>query len=252
MANFVSDMDGVIYRGKTLIKGADEFINRVISSGHRLLFLTNNSEQTPVDLLHKLERMGVVGLTQDHFLTSAMATAKFLQKQRQMEKRQTVYVVGGGGLVNEIYNAGFSISESKPDYVVVGKTRDLNYNMLNKAVAMIKGGAKFIGTNPDVIDPTESGEEPACGTILAAIEKATGKAPYVVGKPNPLMMLIAKETVGAKEEPTFMIGDRMDTDIVGGMEEACILAWYCQVSLPKIILANILIDLTMYLRVSQR
>lgn len=213
--SIISDMDGVIYRGKNLIPGAATFIQRLRASNTRFLFLTNNSEQTPLDLLRKLESMGLEGLGEDNFITSAMATAAFLHSQKP---RGTVYVVGGGGLINELYKAGFSISENSPDYVVVGKTTSYNFEMIKKASQLIDKGAKFIATNPDVIDPTETGFEPACGALLAPIERATGKKPYVVGKPNSLMMMIARKQLGSQAEDTVMIGDRMDTDIVAGME----------------------------------
>ncbi|MDR0306266.1 MAG: HAD-IIA family hydrolase [Chitinispirillales bacterium] len=211
----ISDMDGVIYRGKSLIPGAKEFISGLISSNTKFLFLTNNSEQTPLDLARKLERLGVKGIQESNFITSAMATATFLHNQRPAG---TVFVVGGGGLISELYKAGFSVSEHKPDYVVVGKTASFNFEMLKKAISLIMDGAKFIGTNPDVIDPMENGFEPACGSLLAAIEIASGKKPYIVGKPNSLMMTIALNQLGVVANETVMIGDRMDTDIVAGME----------------------------------
>jgi NagD protein len=215
LKNIISDMDGVIYKGKTLIPGVREFIERLISTRTKFLFLTNNSEQTPLDLKRKLESLGVDGLKEDNFITSAMATAAFLHTQRP---GGTLYVIGGGGLMSELYKVGFSISENKPDYVVVGKTSSFNYEMLKKAISCIMNGAKFIGTNPDVIDPSESGFEPACGSLLAAIEIATGKKPYIIGKPNSLMMTIALKQLGVQSCETLMIGDRMDTDIVAGME----------------------------------
>ncbi|MBB5193437.1 NagD protein [Silvimonas terrae] len=213
--SIISDMDGVIYRGKALIPGANDFVQRLLKDNVPFLFLTNNAEQTPLDLKLKLEHLGIKGLTEDNFITSAMATAMFLKNQKQ---NATVYVVGGGGLINELYNVGFSISESNPDYVVVGKTTSLSYEQLKKAVRLIDGGAKFIGTNPDMIDPVEGGNEPAAGTILAAIAAATGKTPYIVGKPNALMMTLATRKLGVHPDDAVMIGDRMDTDIVGGME----------------------------------
>lgn len=213
--NIISDMDGVIYRGKTLVSGAKEFINRLHTEKNRFLFLTNNSEQTPLDLKRKLSHMGIEGLGESNFITSAMATASFLQNQCP---GGTLYVIGGGGLISELYNAGFSISENKPDYVVVGKTNTFNFDMLKKAISLIMNGAKFIGTNPDVIDPVDNGFEPACGSILGAIQIATGKKPYIIGKPNSLMMTIALKQLGVLADETMMIGDRMDTDIVAGME----------------------------------
>lgn len=211
----ISDMDGVLYRGKTLIAGTKDFVARLIEKNIPFLFLTNNSEQTPLDLKRKLESLGILGVEEKNFITSAMATAEFLQSQKP---GATVYVVGGGGLVSEMYRIGFSISETSADYVVVGKTSHFNFEMLKKAVRLIEKGAKFIGTNPDMVDPSEDGIEPACGSLLAAIEAATGKKPYIVGKPNPMMMLVAKRRLGCHASETLMIGDRMDTDILGGME----------------------------------
>lgn len=211
----ICDMDGVIYRGKTLVDGAQSFVHYLIKNNIKFLFLTNNSEQTPLDLKLKLERMGIKGLTEENFITSAMATAIFLHSQ---SPKATAYVIGGAGLVNELYNVGFSISEHNPDYVVVGKTSMFNFEMLKKALNLIQKGAKFIATNPDVIDPIENGIEPACGSILAAIETASGKKPYIVGKPNALMMMIAKKKLDLHADDIIMIGDRMDTDIICGME----------------------------------
>jgi NagD protein len=211
----ISDMDGVLYRGKNLIPGAKEFVRRLVENSMPFLFLTNNSEQTPLDLKRKLEHMGIDGVQEENFITSAMVTAEFLKSQKPSA---TVYIVGGPGLASELYRAGFSVSESRADYVVVGKTSNLTFDMLRKAVRLIDQGAKFIGTNPDVIDPAEDGIEPACGSVLAAIQTATGKKPYIVGKPNPLMMLVAKRRIGCHASETLMIGDRMDTDILGGLE----------------------------------
>lgn len=213
--SFISDMDGVIYRGKTLVEGAKDFVHRLVETNTKFLFLTNNSEQTPIDLLRKLEGMGVEGLTEENFITSAMATATFLSAQKP---GGTAYVIGGNGLASELYKAGFSLTENKPDYVVVGKTAHFNFEMMKKALRFIEHGAKFIATNPDVVDPTENGLEPAAGSILASIEVASGKKPYVVGKPNALMMMIARKKLGSHAAETVMIGDRMDTDIVAGLE----------------------------------
>ncbi len=217
MKSIISDMDGVIYRGKQLIPGSQDFVKRLLESKTPFLFLTNNAEQTPLDLKLKLEALGIHGLTEDNFITAAMATAMFLKAQNR-KPNPTAYVVGGGGLINELYNVGFSISESNPDYVVVAKSTTFGYEQLKKAVRFIDYGAKFIGTNPDMIDPVEGGLEPAAGTFLAAISAATGKSPYIVGKPNSLMMMLAARKLGVHPENCVMIGDRMDTDIVGGME----------------------------------
>lgn len=211
----LSDMDGVIYRGKQLIPGAQQFVDRLTSAQVPFLFLTNNSEQTPLDLVRKLEHLGITGVAEDNFITSAMATALFLAAQKP---GGSAYVVGGAGLASELYKVGFSITETNPDYVVVGKTVHFNFDMLRRASRLIRDGAKFIGTNPDVLDPVESGWDPASGCILAAVETACGKQPYIVGKPNALMMTIARKKLGTRSSETAMIGDRMDTDIVGGME----------------------------------
>jgi NagD protein len=214
-SSVICDMDGVLYRGRVLINGAQEFVDRLLQERIPFLFLTNNSEQTPLDLLRKLEQLGIRGIQENNFITSAMATAMFLKQQNQ---GTAAYVVGGGGLSSELYKQGFSISEHRPNYVVVGKTTGLNYEMLRTAVRLIRQGAKFIGTNPDVVDPTPEGMEPACGAILAAIERASDRKPYIVGKPNPLMMTIATRRLGVHAEDTLMIGDRMDTDIIAGLE----------------------------------
>jgi len=213
--NIISDMDGVIYRGKELIPGACDFISRLISADIPFLFLTNNSGQTARDLARKMEALGIKGLTDANFITAAMATAIFLSSQNP---GGSAYVIGEAGLSSELYKHGFSITESRPDYVVVGKTAHFNYDMICKAARFIQNGSKFIGTNPDMIDPVEGGFEPAAGVMLKAVESACGKKPYIVGKPNSLMMMIARKQLGVHSEDTVMIGDRMDTDIVGGME----------------------------------
>ncbi len=208
-------MDGVIYRGSQLIGGAQEFVARLRKSSTKFLFLTNNSQQTPLELQLKLKSRGITGVTENDFITSAMATAMFLKEQKP---NATVYVIGGEGLMRELEAVGFSFSENNPDYVVVGKTPKFSFKMMKTAVQLIGNGAKFIGTNPDVIDPTEDGFEPACGALLASIEKACGVKPYIVGKPNSLMMTLATRKLGVHADDALMIGDRMDTDIIGGLE----------------------------------
>jgi NagD protein len=211
----ISDMDGVVYRGKQLIPGAQDFIDRMRVRGIAFLFLTNNSEQTPLDLVRKMAALGIHGLDESRFLTSAMATAQFVATQKP---RGSAYVIGGAGLATELYKVGYSLTETSPDYVVVGKTASFSFPMLKKAAQLIDGGAKFIGTNPDMTDPVEGGTEPAAGALLAAIAAATGQKPYIVGKPNSLMMIYARQMLGAHAEDCVMIGDRMDTDVVGGLE----------------------------------
>lgn len=211
----LSDMDGVIYRGKSLIPGAAKFIRQMREKQIPFLFLTNNSERSALDLTRKLESLGIEGVEESNFITAAMATASFLKAQKP---GGTAYVIGGAGLSNELYNAGFSLTENNPDYVVVGKTSDFNFDMMRKAVRFVNAGAKLIGTNPDIVDPVEDGVEPACGALLAPIEVATGRKAFCIGKPNALMMTIAKNRLGSHASETLMIGDRMDTDIIGGLE----------------------------------
>ena len=211
----ISDMDGVIYRGRELIPGAKDFVAHMREAGIPFLFLTNNSEQTPLDLARKLDHMGIRGLGTENFITAAIATAAFLNAQRP---RSTAYVLGGPALAAALYRVGYSITESHPEYVVVGKTANFSFATMRKAAQLIDGGARFIGTNPDMIDPVEGGTEPAAGAILAAIEAATGRKPYIVGKPNSLMMIYARQMLGAHAEDCVMIGDRMDTDILCGLE----------------------------------
>ena len=211
----ISDMDGVVYRGREAIPGAQDFVDRLRATDTPFVFLTNNSEQTPIDLVRKLGGLGITGLTAANFITSAMAAARFVSSQKP---HGSAFVVGGGGLAAELYNVGYSITDANPDYVVVGKTASFAFPMLRKAAQLIDAGAKFIGTNPDLVDPVEGGTEPAAGVLLAAVEAATGRRPYIVGKPNSLMMIYAREMLGVPAEDCVMIGDRMDTDVVGGLE----------------------------------
>lgn len=207
-------MDGVIYRGSQLIPGADDFIARLKKGNHGYLFLTNNSKKTPLDLRRKLLAMGI-DVPIDRFYTSAMATALFLKRQHP---GGSAFVVGDSGLTSALYDVGYSITSSKPDYVVFGETNAYGFDLVTKAIRLIIGGAKFIATNPDVVGPTEEGISPACGALTAPIERATGVAPYIVGKPNPLMMRIAIDLLEDHSENAVMVGDRMDTDIVAGLE----------------------------------
>lgn len=213
-ASFVIDMDGVIYHGHRLIPGAKDFVARLQSGGHKFLFLTNNSQWTPRDLRHRLENLGI-SVHEDAFHTSALATAEFLRQQRP---GGTAYVIGGAGLTNALYDAGYTLTERDPDYVVVGDTRSYDYEKIERAARLILGGARFIATNLDLTGPSEEGIQPACGALVAPIELTSGKKPYFVGKPNPLMMRTALKKMGAHASESFMIGDRMDTDIIAGTE----------------------------------
>jgi NagD protein len=213
-ASFVIDMDGVVYHGHQLIPGAAEFVDRLRAGGHRFLFLTNNSQWTPRDLRHRLDQIGIT-VDESAFHTSALATADFLQQQKP---NGTAYVIGGAGVTNALYGVGYTLTERNPDYVVVGDTRSYDFEKIERAIRLVLGGARFIATNVDMTGPSETGIQPACGALVAPIELATGKKPYFIGKPNPLMMRTALRKLGAHSAESFMVGDRMDTDILGGTE----------------------------------
>jgi NagD protein len=213
-ASFVIDMDGVIYHGHRLIPGALDFVERLKAGGHKFLFLTNNSQWTPRDLRHRLAALGV-DVDESAFHTSALATADFLHSQTP---NGTAYVIGGAGLTNALYEAGYTLTERDPDYVVVGDTRSYDFEKIERAIRLVLGGARFIATNLDVTGPSEEGIQPACGALVAPIELATGRKPYFVGKPNPLMMRTALRKLDAHTRDSFMVGDRMDTDILAGTE----------------------------------
>jgi NagD protein len=211
---FICDMDGVIYHGNHLLPGVPEFVNWLRSNDKKFLFLTNSSERSPRELSEKLKRLGIeVG--EQHFYTSALATAMFLSSQRP---RGSAYVIGDSGLTNALYESHFTMNDINPDYVVVGETRTYSYEKIEHAVHLIHNGAKLIGTNPDLTGPTEKGIVPATGALVAPIELATDSKAYFVGKPNPLMMRHALKILGCKREETVIVGDRMDTDIIAGIE----------------------------------
>ncbi|MGI5898787.1 MAG: HAD-IIA family hydrolase [Christensenellales bacterium] len=211
---FICDMDGVIYHGNKLLDGVVEFIDWMHANDKRYLFLTNSSERSPLELQQKLFRLGL-DISQEHFYTSALATAAFLSKQKPMG---SAYVIGEAGLINALYSVGYTINDVNPDYVVVGESRGYSYEKLERAIKLVIGGAKLIGTNPDVTGPVENGIAPATRALIAPIEMATGRHAYFVGKPNPLMMRHAQEKLGTDVRDTAIIGDRMDTDIVAGVE----------------------------------
>ena len=215
MKAFLSDMDGVLYRGAAVIPGAAEFVSRLQTSGTPFLFLTNHSGVTPADLSAKLESLGIRGVEPGHFLTAARTAALFVRRQHPGAR---VHVLGDPALVAELEAEGLTVTDTNPEYVVAGKTRDFDFTRLKKAATFLAAGARFVGTNPDKADPVEDGLEPAAGAILAALEAATGKTPFIVGKPNALMMLIARQQLGVSSSHTVMVGDRMDTDIVAGLE----------------------------------
>lgn len=211
---FISDMDGVIYHGNKLLPGAGEFVKWLEENGKDYIFLTNSPERTPRELQQKLGRMGLT-VGEEHFYTSALATASFLSSQCP---GGSAYVIGEAGLVGALYDKGFSMNDVNPDYVVVGETSSYNYDKILHAVALVRKGAKLIGTNPDMTGPIENGIAPATRALIAPIEMATGKQAYFVGKPNPLMMRQAMKTLGTHRADTVIVGDRMDTDIVAGIE----------------------------------
>ena len=211
---FIIDMDGVIYHGNKLLKGAVEFVEYLEKEGKAFLFLTNSSERSPAELSQKLKRLGI-NVDQEHFYTSALATASFLASQK---KGGSVYVIGEPGLIQALYDAGFTMNNVNPDYVVVGEGRGYNLESIERAVQLVAGGARLIGTNPDLSGPTEHGIVPACGSLVAPIELAAEKKAYFVGKPNPLMMRHGLRRLNHRREETVIIGDRMDTDIVAGVE----------------------------------
>lgn len=211
--NYLIDMDGVLVKGKALIPGADQFIERLRKSGTKFLILTNNPLYTQRDLEYRLRSSGL-NVPAENIFTSAMATARFLQSQRP---NGTAFVVGETGLTQALHDVGYVQTDTDPDYVVLGEVNTYNFEMITKAIRLINDGALFIATNPDNTGPIESGIVPATGAMAALIEKATGKAPFFVGKPNPLMMRTAMRYMDMHSENTVMIGDRMDTDVVAGV-----------------------------------
>jgi NagD protein len=212
--HILMDMDGVIVRGARVVPGAPEFIGRLAAAGRKFLVLTNNPAYTPRDLSARLTRLGIA-VPATHIFTAALATAQFLHSQRP---EGTAYVVGEAGLTTALHDAGYTLTDQNPDYVVLGVTTSYDFERLTRAVRLIAAGSRFIVTSPDVVGPTEEGLEPGTGAVAALIAAATGVQPYFVGKPNPLMMRNALRTLGAHSEETMMIGDRMDTDIVAGTE----------------------------------
>lgn len=211
---FLIDMDGVIYRGHELIPGADEFIARLLHEDIPFLFLTNNSQRTRRDVAIRLGRMGI-RVEERHIFTCAMATARFLAEQRP---QGTAYVIGEGGLLNALHRNGYAIVDHAPDYVVVGEGRTVTLEMLETAVRLILGGAKLIATNLDPSCPTATGTRPGCGATVAYLETATGAKSLGIGKPSPVMMRAARKSLGLASSETVMIGDTMETDILGGVQ----------------------------------
>ena len=211
---FICDMDGVIYHGNKLIPGVVDFVNWLYKNDKKFLFLTNSSERSPRELAQKLGRLGL-NVSEEHFYTSALATASFLKSQCP---GGSIFAIGEPGLVNALYEAGFSFNDINPDYVVFGETRSLNYEKIETAVKLVNNGAKLIGTNSDLTTPAEKGILPACRALISPIELTCGKSAYFIGKPNPLMMRHGLKKLDCHRADACIIGDRMDTDIVAGIE----------------------------------
>jgi NagD protein len=212
--SWLIDMDGVIVREEQPIDGSAEFLARLRARSTPFLVLTNNSIYTPRDLAARLRASGIeVG--EDNIWTSALATARFLDDQRP---GGSAFTIGEGGLTTALYQVGYTQTERDPDYVVLGETRTYSFERITQAIRLIEGGARFIATNPDPTGPSPNGSLPATGSVAALISRATGVAPYFVGKPNPLMIRTALNRLDAHSETTAMVGDRMDTDVVAGLE----------------------------------
>jgi len=211
---FIIDMDGVLYHGNKLLPGVREFVQWLKDDQKRFVFITNSSERTPKELKDKLFRMGVE-VDEDIFFTSALATAMFLSSQKP---KGSAYIIGEAGLINALYNVGYTMNNVDPDYVVMGESRTYSYEKIELAVNLVLKGARLIGTNPDLSGPIENGIAPATKALIAPIELATGKSAYFVGKPNPLMMRKGLKKINCTREETIIIGDRMDTDIIAGIE----------------------------------
>jgi NagD protein len=211
---FLLDMDGVLVHEESMVPGADAFIRRLTKAGRKFLVLTNNSMYTPRDLSNRLSQTGIE-LPEQSIWTSALATAQFLDTQRP---QGSAFAIGEAGLTTALHDVGYTLSERSPDYVVLGETRNYNFEAIARAIRLIEAGARFIATNPDPKGRSPFGTVPAAGSFAALITKATGVAPYFVGKPNPLMMRSALRAIDAHSESTVMVGDTMHTDIVAGIE----------------------------------
>ena len=208
----ILDIDGVILQDNRALPGAKELVLSLLSGPLRFVFLTNYPSQTPADISNRMADAGLE-IAAAHFYTSAMATAEFLKKQAGNKRK--AFVVGEGALVHAVYEAGFTLSESDVDFVVVGETRAYNFEMIQRAAHLINRGARFIATNPDVAGPQG---RPSCGAFVAPIERITGKTPFYVGKPNPFMMRAVMNHLGVHSDECWMVGDNMDTDIIAGVQ----------------------------------
>jgi NagD protein len=211
---WLTDMDGVLVHENDAIPGGAEFVQRLRATGRKFLVLTNNSIFTPRDLRARLLSSGI-DVPEESIWTSALATAQFLDNQRPFG---TAYAIGEAGLTTALHEVGYVLTDRDPDYVVLGETRNLSFEAITTGIRLIEGGARFIATNPDATGPSQQGPLPATGSVAALITKATGREPYFIGKPNPLMMRSALNQIEAHSETTVMICDRMDTDVISGLE----------------------------------
>ena len=211
---FIIDMDGVLYHGNKLLPGVSDFVSWLKEEKKKFVFLTNSSERTPKELKEKLHRLGI-NVDTTVFYTSALATAMFLASQKS---KGSAFIIGEAGLINALYNVGYTMNNVDPDFVVMGETRTYSYEKIEHAVNLVLKGAKLVGANPDLTGPIENGIAPATKALIAPIELSTGRNAYFVGKPNPLMMRNALKKIKCTREESIIIGDRMDTDIVAGIE----------------------------------
>jgi NagD protein len=214
MHGYLIDMDGVIYRGQHLIPGAEQFIQELLDEQIPFLFLTNNSQRTRRDVATRLQRLGIA-VGEEHVFTCAMATARFLAQQRP---GGTAYVIGEGGLLTALHNNGYAIVDHNPDFVVVGEGRTITFEMVEAALNMLLGGARLVATNLDPHCPTQTGTRPGCGALVAMLEAASGLKAFSVGKPSPVMLRAARKELGLATDQTVVIGDTMETDILGGVQ----------------------------------
>ena len=211
---WLTDMDGVLVHEGSALRGAPEFLQRLVDRERRFLVLTNNSIFTPRDLAARLVRSGL-HVPEESIWTSALATADFLADQ---SPGGSAYVIGEAGLTTALHEAGYTLTDIKPDYVVLGETRTYSFEAITTAIRLVDAGSRFLATNPDATGPSAEGPLPATGAVAALITRATGRQPYFVGKPNPMMFRSAMNRIEAHSETTAMIGDRMDTDVVAGIE----------------------------------
>ena len=211
---WLTDMDGVLVQEEHALPGAVEFLERLVERDRRFLVLTNNSIFTPRDLSARLAKSGLV-IPEEAIWTSALATATFLADQLP---HGSAYVIGEAGMTTALHEFGYTLTDRDPDFVVLGETRTYSFEAITRAIRLVEAGARFIATNPDVTGPSEEGPLPATGSVAALITKATGRDPYFVGKPNPMMLRSALNQIEAHSENTVLVGDRMDTDVVAGIE----------------------------------